>query len=100
MSLEIYLSTHVTALLDLLARFLVQTSLLCRGVVGGGGGGEGRGKGGSKCAWHDGKRKERKRGLCHITCGSLEDLRVCELAKRGDYLDDFEGCCEDNIVKG
>ena len=38
MSLEIYLSTHVTALLDLLARFLVQTSLLCRGVVGGGGG--------------------------------------------------------------
>ena len=45
MSLEIYLSTHVTALLDLLARFLVQTSLLCRGVVGGGGGGEGGDKG-------------------------------------------------------
>ena len=44
MSLEIYLSTHVTALLDLLARFLVQTSLLCRGVVGGGGG-EGGDKG-------------------------------------------------------
>ena len=27
-------------------------------------------------------------------CGSVV------LPKRGDYLDDFEGCCEDNSVKG
>ena len=48
----------------------------------------------SKLAGHDGKVKERKRGLCHITCGSVV------LAKRGDYLDDFEGGCEDNSIKG
>ena len=61
MSLEIYLSTHVTALLDLLARFLVQTSLLCRGVVGGGGGGrEGiRGKLVREARWEEEREEAR-----------------------------------------
>ena len=31
----------------------------------------------SKRAGHDRKVKERKRGLRHITCASLEDLRLC-----------------------
>ena len=31
---------------------------------------------GSKPAGHDGKGKERKRGLCHITCGSLAGFAV------------------------
>ena len=56
----------------------------------------------SKRAGHDGKRKERKRGLCHITCGSLAGFAVLWfwLNEATIYLDDSEGCLKDNSIKG
>ena len=56
----------------------------------------------SKPAGLDGKRKERNRGLCHITCGSLAGLAVLWfwLNQATTYLDDSEGCLKDNSIKG
>ena len=55
----------------------------------------------SKPAGHEGKRKERKRGLCHITCGSLAGFAVLWfwLNQATIYLDDSEGCLKDNSIK-
>ena len=53
-----------------------------------------------KRAQLDGKRKERIRPLpIYVQCSG----RICGfvvLAKRGNYLEDSGGYCEDNSIKG
>ena len=92
-SLEKYLSTHVTALLNLLAIFPVQASPLRRVSLR------------RRDGWGEEEKKTRRerweweaRPLPYNVRFSGSICGFVVLAKQGECLDDFEGYWEDNSI--